>query len=70
MTAPAPRRPLVRISARTAEILRRCCPGQRPDDVLDRAMRMLATADGHLRPDGRIKTRGPGRRLPGEGGWP
>lgn len=58
MTA-APRPPLVRITPRTAEILRRCYRGEIPADVLDRAAAMLADADGHLHPDGRIKT---GRR--------
>jgi hypothetical protein len=41
------------------EILRRCYRGQPPLDVLGRALDMLADADGHLHPDGRIKT---GRR--------
>lgn len=53
--------PLVRVKTGTAEILTRCYPGERPEDVLARALRMLATADGHLTPDGRIK-RGPGGR--------
>jgi hypothetical protein len=54
-TAQPSRRPLLRVTTRTAEIIRRCYPGQRPEDVMDRAMRMLATADGKLTPDGRIK---------------
>jgi hypothetical protein len=38
-----------------AEILNRCYRGQRKRDVIARAVRMLAHADGHLTPDGRIK---------------
>jgi hypothetical protein len=38
-----------------AEILNRCYRGQRKRAVIARAVRMLATADGHLLPDGRIK---------------
>ncbi|MFK0182347.1 hypothetical protein ACIQVR_41055 [Streptomyces xanthochromogenes] len=47
----------------TAEILRRCYRYESPADVLARALRLLATADGHLDPAGRIIT-GPrtGRR--------
>jgi hypothetical protein len=56
VTAP-PRPPLVRVTTRTAELLRRCYRGQRPDDVIDRALRMLATADGLLDAGGRIKHR-------------
>jgi hypothetical protein len=40
---------------RTAEILRRCYRGERPEAVLERAARMLANADGHLTTSGRIK---------------
>ncbi|MFF2383704.1 hypothetical protein [Streptomyces sp. NPDC058108] len=57
----AAREPLVRIAPSTADILRRCYPGQLPAQVLARAVRMLADADGHLAPDGRIK-RGVGGR--------
>lgn len=57
----ARREPLVRIHQSTADILRRCYPGQTPADVLARAARMLADADGHLEADGRIK-RGIGGR--------
>jgi hypothetical protein len=38
-----------------AEILARCYRSERKRAVLARAVRMLATADGHLTPDGRIK---------------
>lgn len=38
-----------------AEILARCYRGERKRAVIARAVRMLATADGHLTPDGRIK---------------
>ncbi|MBA2951625.1 hypothetical protein [Streptomyces himalayensis] len=55
MTAPRPLR--LAVTARTAEVLRRCYRGQDPAAVLERATRMLATADGHLTPDGRIKNR-------------
>jgi tellurite resistance protein len=50
---------LVRVTARTADILRRCYRGEIPADVLERAAVMLATADGHLDAGGRIKN---GRR--------
>lgn len=53
--------PLVTVDASTAEILSRCYRGQLPGDVLARAVRMLATADGHLDPAGRNK-RGVGGR--------
>jgi hypothetical protein len=54
VTAPS-RPPLVRVTARTADMLRRCYRGQLPPEVLERALVMLATADGHLDPSGRIK---------------
>lgn len=38
-----------------AEILARCYRSERKRAVIARAVRMLATADGHLTPDGRIK---------------
>ncbi|MGW7087579.1 hypothetical protein ACWGH2_29340 [Streptomyces sp. NPDC054871] len=52
MTAPKPVYP----DARTVEILARCYRGELGRDVIARAVRMLADADGHLTPDGRIKT--------------
>lgn len=61
MTAPTPRPPLVRITARTADILRRCYRGEAPAEVLEQAAVMLATADGKLGADGRPKTAGPQR---------
>lgn len=63
MTA-VPRPPLVRITPRTALILRRCYPGQLPDAVLEQAMVLKAAADGHLAADGSIK-RGVGGRPSG-----
>ncbi|MEV5944655.1 hypothetical protein [Streptomyces sp. NPDC051994] len=61
MTAPHPLRPT--LTDQTAVILRRCYRYEPPADVLARALRLLATADGHLDPAGRIVT-GPrtGRR--------
>lgn len=59
-----PRQP---VTTWTLAVLRRCYRGEKPEDVLQRALRMLANADGHLAADGRIKTRnsGPGpRRVP------
>lgn len=57
MSALHPPRPMtVTVDARTAEILRRCYRGEIPGQVLARALRMLATADGHLDPAGRIVT--------------
>jgi hypothetical protein len=43
------------LDPKTAEILSRCYRGQAKRDVIARAMRMLATADGHLKADGQIK---------------
>ncbi|MFK0222170.1 hypothetical protein ACIQWN_28770 [Streptomyces vinaceus] len=44
-----PVRPLrLTVTDRTAAILRRCYPGQPPANVLERALLLLATADGHL----------------------
>jgi hypothetical protein len=57
----SPRPPLVRITARTADMLRRCYRGEMPADVLERAALMLATADGHLGADGKPKPLGPQR---------
>lgn len=56
MTAPSPRPMRLAATPRTADILRRCYRGEQPADVVERALRMLATADGHLTPDGRIRT--------------
>ncbi|MFG3585067.1 hypothetical protein [Streptomyces sp. NPDC047990] len=53
--------PPVYLDQATAEILARCYRGELKRDVLARAVRMLADADGHLTPDGRIK-RGIGGR--------
>lgn len=60
MTAP-PSLPHLQPTARTWQLLRACYPGQNPAEVLQRALDMLATADGHLAPNGRIK-RGVGGR--------
>jgi hypothetical protein len=49
------------VDPQTAEILSRCYRGEIPGDVLARAVRMLADADGHLDTRGRIK-RGVGGR--------
>lgn len=43
------------------DILARCYRGEGKRDVIARAVRMLAQADGHLTPDGRIKTGTGGR---------
>lgn len=59
MTRP-PTPPRLPVTAWTLAVLRRCYRGEKPEDVLQRAMRMLADADGHLTPDGRIKTRNSG----------
>jgi hypothetical protein len=65
MTTPRPARLRPALSEWATAVLRRCYPGQRPEDVIDQALRLKATADGHLTPDGRIKRRGgrtPGRQ--------
>lgn len=49
------------LDPRTAEILARCYRGQAKGDVIARAVLMLANADGHLKPDGTIKTAAGGR---------
>lgn len=54
----------VYLDADTATILNRCYRGQRKRDIIARAIRMLANADGHLTPDGRIKTGRPAGRRP------
>lgn len=46
-----------------AEILTRCYPGQSKREVIGRAVKLLAAADGLLDPAGRIKGR-PGGRPP------
>lgn len=48
-------RPPVHLDPAITEILNRCYKTERKRDVIARAIRMLATADGHLTPDGRIK---------------
>jgi hypothetical protein len=60
--SPARPLPLVCLDLPTAETLRRCYPGEPPAAVLARAVRMLATADGHLDAGGRIKRGAGGRR--------
>jgi len=50
-----PRPPLVRVTARTADILRRCYRGEKPADVLEQAAVLKATADAHLDAGGHIK---------------
>lgn len=50
-----------------AEILARCYRGERKRAVIARAVRMLATADGHLTPNGRIKGTAGARRTPDDG---
>ena len=62
----APQTP-VYLDADIAEILARCYRGERKRAVIARAVRMLATADGHLRPDGRIKNTAGVRRTPDDG---
>jgi hypothetical protein len=60
----APQTP-VYLDPEITAILAHCYRGERKRAVIARAVRMLATADGHLTPDGRIK-RGsqPARRRP------
>lgn len=57
-----PSQPHLQPTVRMWQILRRCYPGQNPVAVLGRALDLLADADGHLTPDGRLK--------PGLGGRP
>ncbi|MER5875507.1 hypothetical protein ABT119_06200 [Streptomyces sp. NPDC001910] len=59
----APQTP-VYLDPAIAEILNRCYRSERKRAVIARAVRMLAAADGHLTPDGRIK-RGIGGRTAG-----
>ncbi|MFJ9037938.1 hypothetical protein ACIRF8_15265 [Streptomyces sp. NPDC102406] len=49
------------LGPQTAAILARCYRGQAKRDVIARAVRMLATADGNLNPDGQIKNAAGGR---------
>lgn len=48
--------PPVHLDPAITEILNRCYKTERKRDVIARAVRMLATADGHLTPDGRVKS--------------
>lgn len=56
-----PTLPLVRPTLRMWTILRRCYRGQDPVAVLEAALILRATADGHLGAGGQIKT-APSRR--------
>lgn len=60
MTA-RPSLPLVQPTLRMWQILRRCYRGESPVTVLGKGLDMLAAADGHLDPAGRIKTGAGGR---------
>lgn len=51
----------VYLDAAINEILTRCYRGELARDVIARAVRLLADADGHLDPSGRIKGRPGGR---------
>jgi hypothetical protein len=53
--------PLLLPTLRTWRILHRCYRGQDPSAVLEGALIMRATADGHLDPRGQIKTGAGGR---------
>jgi hypothetical protein len=44
------------VPARSRDILKRCYRGEPYEEVLERALVMLATADGHLLPNGTIKS--------------
>lgn len=58
MTTPPPPRPLdVRLRPEDAAILRRAYRREDPRDVLHRALRMLADADGHLDTAGHLTVR-------------
>jgi hypothetical protein len=51
-----PPRPMrLAVTPRTADILRRCYRGELPPEVLEQALLLKATADGHLDASGRIK---------------
>ncbi|MFB6776535.1 hypothetical protein ACFCX0_03680 [Streptomyces sp. NPDC056352] len=56
MTAPTPRPLRLAVSPRSADILRRCYRREDPVAVLERALLMLAQADGHLDTAGHITT--------------
>ncbi|WP_306317278.1 MULTISPECIES: hypothetical protein [unclassified Streptomyces] len=43
------------VPARSRDILKRCYRREAHAEVVERALVMLATADGHLLPDGTIK---------------
>lgn len=58
MTNPRPTGIRTNLSPWCAAVLRNCYPGQIPAAVMERALRMLATADGHLTPGGQIKPGG------------
>lgn len=53
MTGRVPRK--APVTERSWEILKRCYRSAADDDVLERALVMLANADGHLLPNGQIK---------------
>lgn len=55
MTTPRPAGIRVHLSPWCTRILRRCYPGQIPATVMERALRLLAEADGHLTPAGNPK---------------
>lgn len=64
MTAPRPSGIRIHLSPWCARVLRRCYPGQVPATVVERALRMLATADGHLDARGNIKNQRAAGRQP------
>lgn len=53
MTGRVPRK--APVTERSWEILKRCYRSAADDDVIERALIMLANADRHLNPDGTIK---------------
>lgn len=53
--------PVLQPTLRMWQILRRCYRGENPVTVLGRGLDMLAQADGHLAPNGRIKAAPVGR---------
>ena len=61
-TTPTPRPMRLAASTWTATVLRRCYRGEDPADVLERGLRMLAQADGHLDTRGQLKAGGNGRQ--------
>lgn len=64
MTAPHDPRIRPTLSLWCSRVLRHAYRGQVPATVLERALRMLATADGHLDPGGNIKNGRPTGRTP------